>query len=117
VAYNFLASPTISVLESHLIKNSPILFLDLTKRRYDGELQRLKDLDGKANNMAGSLSVVIGAINWNTSVWSSRDSLLYSVLYRDRTIGFFILLLVAGHENQSFLLCSASPPPLPSNQN
>jgi hypothetical protein len=35
------------------------LILDLVKRRYDSELQRINDLDGKANNMTGFVSVVI----------------------------------------------------------
>jgi hypothetical protein len=39
------------------IRNS--LLLDLVKSRYDDEVQRIRDLDSKANNMTGYVSIVI----------------------------------------------------------
>lgn len=38
------------------------LLLDIVKRRYDAELQRTKDLDTKAGNLIGYVTIVTGLI-------------------------------------------------------
>jgi hypothetical protein len=43
-------------------KNKDELILDLVKRRYDDELQRGKDLDGKAGSLIGYVTIVTGLL-------------------------------------------------------
>ena len=46
--------------DKRLIEKRDELIFDLIKRRFDGEIDRANKLDGKANNMVGFVSVVIG---------------------------------------------------------
>jgi hypothetical protein len=65
-------------------KERDLRLLDLAEKRYNSEIQRLKDLDGKAHNLIGYVSVIttlilgIGAFQFlNTNLLEKEYSILY----------------------------------------
>lgn len=71
------------------------LILDLIKRRYDSELDRIKSLDNKAGSLIGFVSVVIGLLV-GVGTFTILDKLSkteFSILY---FVGIGLLLLSIG---------------------
>ena len=66
------------------------LILDLIKRRYDSELQRINDLDSKANNMTGYVSIVISLLI-GTGTFGVFGKLSISIYYIPYIIGIILL--------------------------
>jgi hypothetical protein len=66
------------------------LLLDLVKRRYDSEVQRINDLDSKANNMTGYVSIVISLLI-GTGTFGVLGKLSIFVYYIPYFIGIILL--------------------------
>jgi hypothetical protein len=64
--------------------------LDLTRGRYNSELERINDLDGKANNMTGYVSVVIGLLI-GTGTFGVLGKITAFVYYVPYLIGIVLL--------------------------
>lgn len=71
------------------------LIFELIKRRYDSEIARTNNLDGKANNLIGFTTIVVGLLlgagSFNISTLASANNLL--VFY---FVGIGALLLTVG---------------------
>jgi hypothetical protein len=66
------------------------LILNLTMKRYDTELQRISDLDSKANNMTGYVSIVISLLV-GTGTFGVLGKLSISTYYVPYFIGLVLL--------------------------
>lgn len=66
------------------------LLLDLVKRRYDSEVQRIRDLDSKANNMTGYVSIAISLLI-GTGTFGVVGKISNSTYYIPYVIGLILL--------------------------
>jgi hypothetical protein len=73
------------------IKRDELLF-DLVKRRYDSEWDRIKDLDDKANNFIGFVSVIIGLL-LGSGTFNLTNASLHSLLSIPYFLGIGTLLV------------------------
>lgn len=60
--------------EDKEIKRYEFMF-DLVKRRYDSETTRSRDIDGKAHNSVGYVSVIVGLLLGSGSLLAGGDAL------------------------------------------
>jgi len=68
------------------------LIFDLIKRRYDSEVQRINDLDGKAHNMTGYVSIVISLLI-GTGTLGVFGKLSVSMYYIPYFVGIILLVV------------------------
>lgn len=78
------------------------LIFDLVKKRFDSERERARDLDGKANNLIGFISIVVGLLLGGAGTFKFAlplPNLPLSILY---FIGVGILLASIGFALAAF---------------
>ena len=68
------------------------MIFELIKRRYDSEWNRVKDLESKANNLIGFVSIIVGLL-LGSGTFKLSAALLYSLVSIPYFLGVGILLV------------------------
>ena len=86
--------PNSETKENDNIKRNDLIF-DLIKRRFDSEIERTNNLDGKASSLVGFISIVVGLVLGNGSLLSGADTFDLNILLSNYIIAIFYFVGVA----------------------